>query len=253
MLHFFRRIRQSLLGGKQSDRTIQPGRFSRYLLYALGEILLVVIGILIALQVDNWSEERKLQQRQFNMLSDIQSDLQSTKEELEAGKSLNEHTLKQYRFLMEAIDTNAPYSQKIDSAMAWIPMFHVPRFTRTAYESLKSQGTDLLTNRSLKNRIADLYENEYLYLTEDQARLEWSLHDNTKIKYTNRYLRYRDNGEIMVFPVDFEKIKADPGFINFLAEMIAIRAGGIRFYENTILKTGEVIDAIGKELEMLKE
>ncbi|MEJ2162386.1 MAG: DUF6090 family protein [Robiginitalea sp.] len=50
MFRFFRNIRQRLITGS---------KFSRYLLYAVGEILLVVIGILIALQVDNWNETRK--------------------------------------------------------------------------------------------------------------------------------------------------------------------------------------------------
>ena len=50
MLRFFRQIRQTLL---------TDNKFSKYLLYAVGEILLVVIGILIALQIDNWNEEQK--------------------------------------------------------------------------------------------------------------------------------------------------------------------------------------------------
>jgi hypothetical protein len=47
MLRFFRQIRQRLL---------TDNKFSKYLLHAVGVILLVVIGILIAIQVDNWNE-----------------------------------------------------------------------------------------------------------------------------------------------------------------------------------------------------
>jgi hypothetical protein len=50
MIKFFRRIRQKLL---------EQNRFSKYMFYATGEILLVVIGILIALQVNTWNEKRK--------------------------------------------------------------------------------------------------------------------------------------------------------------------------------------------------
>lgn len=50
MIKFFRRIRQ---------RLITENRFNKYLIYALGEIVLVVIGILIALQINNWNENRK--------------------------------------------------------------------------------------------------------------------------------------------------------------------------------------------------
>ncbi len=66
MFRFFRQLRQRLL---------TKNKFSKYLLYALGEILLVVIGILIALQVDNWNEERKEQREITQLLLDIEQDL----------------------------------------------------------------------------------------------------------------------------------------------------------------------------------
>ena len=50
MISFFRKIRQNIL---------KQGKTTRYFKYALGEILLVVIGILIALQINNWNEARK--------------------------------------------------------------------------------------------------------------------------------------------------------------------------------------------------
>ena len=50
MIKFFRKIRQKLLN---------ENRFSKYLVYAIGEIVLVMIGILLALQVNNWNELRK--------------------------------------------------------------------------------------------------------------------------------------------------------------------------------------------------
>ena len=50
MIKFFRNIRKSLLN---------EGKTSKYLKYAIGEIVLVVIGILIALQINNWNEHRK--------------------------------------------------------------------------------------------------------------------------------------------------------------------------------------------------
>ena len=66
MLRFFRQIRQRLL---------TDNKFSKYLLYAVGEILLVVIGILIALQVDNLNEERKNRELEMVFLERLKSDL----------------------------------------------------------------------------------------------------------------------------------------------------------------------------------
>ena len=55
LFRFFRTIRLRLLG---------ENKISKYLLYALGEIILVVIGILIALRINNWNENRKLYQEE---------------------------------------------------------------------------------------------------------------------------------------------------------------------------------------------
>lgn len=244
MFRFFRKIRLRLLTQNQ---------VSRYLLYALGEIILIVIGIMIALQLDNYNEQQKRQDKEITALKDLRSDLQETLRGLRSGKSLNQHTLIQYRYLMEAIDTDASYSVKIDSALAWLPMFHVPIFTRTAYESLKSQGIDLITNDSLKKQVASLYEYEFLYLIEDQSRLEWSLHSPLKSQFINRYLRYKDGDDIMVHPVDFERIKSDEEFINLLSSMIAIRGAGLRYYDRNIEGIRRALQSIDQELISLNK
>ncbi|WP_445386531.1 DUF6090 family protein [Robiginitalea sp. IMCC44478] len=68
MIAFFRRIRQQL---------IFKNHLSRYLLYAIGEIALVMIGILLALQVNNWNEERKQKQEEQVLLANLLKDLES--------------------------------------------------------------------------------------------------------------------------------------------------------------------------------
>ncbi|MGB5372105.1 MAG: DUF6090 family protein, partial [Flavobacteriaceae bacterium] len=64
MLKFFRKIRQQLL---------VKNNISKYLLYAIGEIVLVVIGILIALQINNWNEDRKDRAKERFYLRSIRS------------------------------------------------------------------------------------------------------------------------------------------------------------------------------------
>ncbi|MGB5275065.1 MAG: DUF6090 family protein, partial [Flavobacteriaceae bacterium] len=67
MIKFFRHIRQQLL---------TENKFSKYLLYAIGEIILVVIGILIALQLNNLNEKRSQRFELNNIYKTIKSDLQ---------------------------------------------------------------------------------------------------------------------------------------------------------------------------------
>jgi len=74
MIKFFRKIRQKLL---------TENKFSKYLLYALGEIILVVIGILIALQINNSNNQRIEKVREIKYLTNIKIDLNKDIESLE--------------------------------------------------------------------------------------------------------------------------------------------------------------------------
>jgi uncharacterized membrane protein YgaE (UPF0421/DUF939 family) len=62
MINFFRKIRQQLL---------TENKFSKYLIYAIGEILLVVIGILIALSINNWSQFEKDRVKEKSILVNV--------------------------------------------------------------------------------------------------------------------------------------------------------------------------------------
>ncbi len=75
MLKFFRRIRRTLLS---------ENKFSKYLVYAIGEIVLVVIGILIALQINNWNENRKEAESERKLFANLKIDFQNRLNELEA-------------------------------------------------------------------------------------------------------------------------------------------------------------------------
>ena len=69
MIKFFRNIRQRLL--TENLPASKAGNFSKYLIYALGEIVLVVIGILIALSINNWNQERVSKDKAYSFLNQI--------------------------------------------------------------------------------------------------------------------------------------------------------------------------------------
>lgn len=73
MLKFFRRIRKNLLSDLPAGKA--GSRMSKYLIYATGEIFLVMIGILLAMQVNNWNEERKSRVELDNILRTVAADL----------------------------------------------------------------------------------------------------------------------------------------------------------------------------------
>ncbi len=101
MIKFFRHIRQRLL---------VDNRFSKYLLYAAGEIVLVVIGILLALQINNWNSDRMDQNRIINYYQRIHAEIGLEIRSLERNLSSNDRLIKMNRRCLEILK-----SQDLDS------------------------------------------------------------------------------------------------------------------------------------------
>ena len=85
MIKFFRHIRKRLIG---------EHRFSKYLLYAIGEIILVVIGILIALQINNWNQQRIEDSKELELLIGLKEEFEYNLSELDLSIEVN-HTVTQ--------------------------------------------------------------------------------------------------------------------------------------------------------------
>jgi hypothetical protein len=102
MLKLFRRLRQDLL---------TKNKFSKYLLYAIGEILLVVIGILIALQVDSWNEERKLRIEEKILLRQLKDDYSVNLEQLDSKIATRKVLINSSKDLLTYFD-NPDYADK---------------------------------------------------------------------------------------------------------------------------------------------
>ena len=151
MIAFFRTLRQRLLA---------ENRASRYLLYAVGEIILVVIGILIALQVNNWNENRKKTAYELTMLREI--DLALTNDSIMIAN------LFEPRMDMKekAIDSliGMPGRNVIPDDNTFISLYRQMsvnfnyRYNKGPYETLKSNGLDIISNDKLRSEITQMYE-----------------------------------------------------------------------------------------------
>ena len=167
MLRFFRQIRQRLLTDNKTGK---------YLLYAIGEILLVVIGILIALQIDNWNESRKTRVVEIELLKTIKSDLESTlsdvQDDYDAHLSSQESGTKFKRFLLGEDmpeDSIAYHFIRLSQDRHFFPK-------TTGYESLKSADMTLISNDSLKRNITGLYEMTFPRIKEwDESNPIWDI------------------------------------------------------------------------------
>ena len=97
MIKFFRNIRQSL---------IMENKTSKYLKYAIGEIVLVVIGILIALQINNWNEDKKLKKEENKLLLALLEEIESNIYSVDITIKDNDTILKESTNFLKRINNN---------------------------------------------------------------------------------------------------------------------------------------------------
>ena len=104
MIKIFRKIRQQLLSEGNTGRPAWP--VGRYLKYAIGEIILVVIGILIALSINTWNEERKIRNTEVEILQNLNQELQSNLNELKAINETHQIELENGIYLLSLFGTD---------------------------------------------------------------------------------------------------------------------------------------------------
>ena len=157
---------------KIRKRLITKGNFSSYLLYAIGEILLVVIGILLALQINNWNEARKARTFEREILTQIQINLQKDRQRLIEIVDIGIRA----RASIEKI-LNVEQGESSDSLHYWLG--NIIRFARfqsltNAYEALKSEGLDVIQNKELRFLLGSYYDDKLKLMDKSNQDIEWS-------------------------------------------------------------------------------
>jgi len=168
MLRIFRNTRQQLL---QNGATLKPALpTGRYFKYAFGEVFLVVIGILIALQINNWNENRKLQNKEKTMLREMQSNLNEDLLDFDYNIKGTKMRLLANEIVLQVLEDSLPLHDSLKTHFAnFVGGYQLTENTG-AFDNLKSIGFDLVRNDSLRARITRLYSNRYQYL--DKLELE---------------------------------------------------------------------------------
>ena len=149
---------------------IKENKVSKYLIYAIGEIVLVVIGILIALQINNWNEQRKQNQQEINYYYKIKEDIEL--DIFNIGQSINsldERILATKRLLINLLKIQddksvilADYLSTIRS-IAFIP-------SKSSILDITSSGKiEILKNKNIKNAVLQYYASQEYAVTTIQG------------------------------------------------------------------------------------
>ncbi len=183
MINFFRKTRKKLA---DENRTFKYAR------YAIGEIVLVVIGILIALQINNWNETKKTKTKELHYLSNIKNDLQLNIKEIQDYIEIRTARIVSSNIIIEHFEGEplvnlGEFNSHIVNIYTWRKFYQI---NNTFQELTNSGNLALISNDSIKNTLLNL---ETLY---------------KKLKYEEEHFRY--DAEIMLYEPSYKILDLNP-------------------------------------------
>ncbi|MFN1835209.1 DUF6090 family protein [Balneola sp. MJW-20] len=233
---------------------MEQNKVTTYVLYALGEILLVVAGILIALQVNNWNEQKKRESFELAILQELDSSLEVD------STLIADYFLPRLERKERGIDSLKWYSgmAKDISPEQFMDLYEDARegfdyrFNIGPYETIKSKGLELISNPELRNQITTMYEltfpayQNFMNQVEDENS---PLIEELEQEFLKVDLRKNEDNEWMVYDIpDSDAILRHPSFMRALFLEVEIAENYRSRLNNVMQYRKELHDSIRQEL-----
>ncbi|QIE58987.1 hypothetical protein G5B37_05250 [Rasiella rasia] len=216
MIKFFRKIRQRLLS---------ENKFSKYLIYAVGEIVLVVIGILIALQVNNWNENRIIKRTEVKYLTELSEAIDLDIIDLKSNINNSQKTIESIDLLLNHFENKLPYNDSLNIHFTRSSLFTNLITNSSVYEKLTSIGLDVISNDSLQKSIVRYYEYSSPYLRKNEEVIV-NPHHNLSVRPT-MIEKFSYSWLLKpAIPNSFEALQTDSAYLSLLTttkEIIAFK------------------------------
>lgn len=250
MLSYFRKTRRKLLSGNS---------FIKYSRYAIGEIILVMVGILLALQVNNWNENKKIKQEEIKILKELKRSISNDLKSLKVKIEMDQRKLAFLKFIKREILLDEPQNDSISEAFAMVLQTQIFKEEVGPYEVLKSKGLSLISNDSIREQIISIYEKRYIFVKNNQENKfideKYVQEYNTKlfdnIAYADRISNIHYYREIK--PHNFELLKSDKIYNTILNTKIAQTEYLIDFIFGNAKNSVEIILAnLDNEIDRLE-
>ena len=152
MIPIFRKLRKQLANDNKPIK---------YIRYAIGEIVLVVIGILIALQLNNYNDTRIKKNVEQKILSEILNGLNEDLKDIQGNMKGHTHGINACNYWQKIITNQKVSADSLLYNYHYLTRDFISIQNNSGYESLKSKGLEIIHNDSLRIEIIKLYEQDY--------------------------------------------------------------------------------------------
>jgi hypothetical protein len=248
MINFFRKTRKKLADDNKP---------LKYMRYAIGEIVLVIIGILIALQINNWNQIEKSKSESKRLLIVLKLDLEKDIHNFKSLRTEYNDWLLQIEFILDTVlDGNTKKITRFDQLMAGRLSMHYLSINRITFLDMFNSGKNLeFDNLEIVRDIKDYYQyadNDLIKLNSDNKvfyELLMTYYGVRGINTLNRIIRQRNLEYIdwswLTNPRSIEYINLETAMLFY---QIVVKEN-LKIMEELEKKSNLLIDKIEKELE----
>jgi len=239
MIRFFRTIRQNM---------IKENRFSRYFLYAIGEIVLVVIGIFLALQLNNWNAGRKEADKELGLLAEMRQNLEADLTDCRFNIDMNQGLLRGNVAVLKHLEERTPFHDSLRVHYGNLFGSTVLSANTSAFDNLRSIGFDLITNDSLRRSITRLYSERYTYLNKLEAGYDMHLQMDDLGPHIHAKI-IMDTVWVSGYPINAEALMDDNAFKGVVRMNVFVRGYMVKVYQGFERQILGLMEQIDGELE----
>ncbi len=172
--------------------SIRTHRVVRYLTYAVGEVLLIFIGITLAVAFGNMNEQRRTDDLERQLLEAIVRNLEANVEELDRNIDDDEGSISALEPVLENLISENPWDDSLSASLDRSQDWSSPYFATSGYESLKQLGLHLVSDAPLRDELVYLFETTYAILLGDHDNGHWAFFEAVMLPIQNRALEQFD-------------------------------------------------------------
>ena len=268
MIKFFRKIRYDLMKKNTGTSAEASAKAGKYFKYAVGEIILVVIGILIALQINNWNENQKKQQFEITILKNIQEDIIADKIDCELNLQYLKETFKNEELLLNFLLSDTLQIPDNISYVNALGIDLLAIFQDASFNNLQNNDIGLISDNDLYKKMARYYDFYASAITELENKHDFANTYDEKFIFFKKHFKVIDKKTKLqlsaenTWDQEFNRcsftiknvnlLKKDEEFKLVLAESEFVTSTKISFYQQLLEKIAELNKSIDIELKTLK-
>ena len=215
------------------------------------ELVLIVAGILIALALNGWSQNRHDRHVELKVLREMRHalavDLADNRTDYEAFQ-VERARLDSVRVLL---DESRPYAPAQDSLFGAMLTTRVLQLNAGPYDVLRARGFELLTDDVLRSQIVHYYGTTVPFMTRRYARVD-SFVENYAAPYYFKHFRGGTRGGDPATPVSFASLRGDPEFHNLINWQLKDLGIMLSSYETALREGDALVSALAHHISELE-